>query len=390
MTTIKQSTFAQKQKPIYMKKSFFTLLSIISIVTINAQLKVKQYGQLQIGTESSDVSSISPSLKDTISKIQVFGPYGEMGEGGRITFGDAALADNYNVIIGELGDTDCDKLWLHGKRGAYLTTTSNASDTIAYFDVEKGRYVQFNCDVKTTGIFVRSDSKFKEDIKSIENAGDLWNLNAVSYKLKPETFTKASNNVMRTISNGHETSKGEKDRTFFEEYYNNLQNQPTRFGFIAQEVNKFYPELVRTDSLGYMYVDYMGMIPLLVEAVKELKTKCASLESQITNGTPIAEKVVNLNSSIKNTDILNPCLNQNIPNPFSTETTIGCHIPENINNADLYIFDMQGTTKMKLSIQQRGSVQICIEADKLPSGMYIYSLICDNQEIDCKKMIITK
>lgn len=137
---------------------FFILAATTFAIVINAQIRVKKYGQLQVGQESSDVSTIPSNRKDTISRIQVFGPCGNMGEGARITFGDAALADNLNVLIGELGTTDCDKLWLHGKRGTYITATSNAEDTIAFFDAEKGRYFQFNCDVKTTGIFVRSDA----------------------------------------------------------------------------------------------------------------------------------------------------------------------------------------------------------------------------------------
>ena len=41
-------------------------------------------------------------------------------------------------------------------------------------------------------------------------------------------------------------------------------NKPSKFGFIAQEVEKVIPELVKTNSEGMKSVDYIGVIPDLV------------------------------------------------------------------------------------------------------------------------------
>lgn len=43
----------------------------------------------------------------------------------------------------------------------------------------------------------------------------------------------------------------------------------TRLGFLAQDVQVLFPELVEEDNEGYKYVDYVGLIPVLVESVKE-------------------------------------------------------------------------------------------------------------------------
>ena len=40
-----------------------------------------------------------------------------------------------------------------------------------------------------------------------------------------------------------------------------------RYGFIAQEVMETFPELVSENSYGYLSVDYIGFIPMLVSAV---------------------------------------------------------------------------------------------------------------------------
>ncbi len=91
------------------------------------------------------------------------------------------------------------------------------------------------------------------------------------------------------------------------------------------------------------------------------------------------------------TDLTNAFLFQNAPNPFSQSTEIKYFVLENVNNAVLYIFDMQGTTKKQITLAERGiTASVFINGNDLQSGMYMYSLTCDNQIVDTKKMILTK
>jgi len=46
-------------------------------------------------------------------------------------------------------------------------------------------------------------------------------------------------------------------------------NDENQLGFIAQEMEPLFPELVKTDVKGYKAVDYAKLTPVLVEAVKE-------------------------------------------------------------------------------------------------------------------------
>jgi len=50
-------------------------------------------------------------------------------------------------------------------------------------------------------------------------------------------------------------------------------------GLIAQEIEKVLPEAVTTRDNGYLAVDYHKVVPLLVEAVKELSAKVDALEN---------------------------------------------------------------------------------------------------------------
>ena len=52
-------------------------------------------------------------------------------------------------------------------------------------------------------------------------------------------------------------------------------------GVIAQEVLEVLPEAVTTRDNGYLAVDYQRLVPLLVEAVKELSAKVSALEDKL-------------------------------------------------------------------------------------------------------------
>ena len=84
------------------------------------------------------------------------------------------------------------------------------------------------------GFLVRSDARSKTNIEEIHSAlSGVLNLCGVTYS------------------------------------YNNNDNDK-RYGFIAQEVEKQFPNLVKEDDDGKLSVDYLGVIPILVEALKEI------------------------------------------------------------------------------------------------------------------------
>jgi len=51
-------------------------------------------------------------------------------------------------------------------------------------------------------------------------------------------------------------------------------------GVIAQEVEEIFPEIVQTRSNGYKAVNYEKLVPLLIEAIKELSEKVKILENK--------------------------------------------------------------------------------------------------------------
>lgn len=65
-------------------------------------------------------------------------------------------------------------------------------------------------------------------------------------------------------------------------------------GFITQEVQEVFPELVYPDSEGYLAVDYISLIPLLVEAIKQQNNEMEAMKTQIEaleSSDPKAERL---------------------------------------------------------------------------------------------------
>ncbi|MDA8947892.1 tail fiber domain-containing protein [Flavobacteriaceae bacterium] len=80
--------------------------------------------------------------------------------------------------------------------------------------------------------------------------------------------------------------KAEKILKLQPKQFNYKKNsQKTQFGFLAQEVEKIYPELVHqvsgNDSLKS--IDYFGLIPLLVQVIQQQQLEINQLKKKIQN-----------------------------------------------------------------------------------------------------------
>ncbi|MFH2140846.1 MAG: tail fiber domain-containing protein, partial [Bacteroidota bacterium] len=183
--------------------------------------------------------------------------------------------------------------------------------------------------------------------------------------------------------------------------YPELKDTTRQIGFIAQEVNPVIPELVTTDAEGVQYVDYGRMVPVLTEAIKEMKTQnddqqaqINALQTQLTqiqdvlaqccSGTKsmTIENTGDMNSSIeitpdnsfnKNTELL-----QNNPNPFSYKTTFTYNLGTD-GFTELEIHDQYGTfiTALVSENQTNGRYSIVWDAAGVSPGIYYYSLKVD-------------
>lgn len=80
------------------------------------------------------------------------------------------------------------------------------------------------------------------------------------------------------------------------------QGRELQTGLIAQEVEQMFPELVTTDKDGYKAVNYIGLIPHLIEAVKELDQRTAEiteLKKELAQAKELNKRISDLETGLK-------------------------------------------------------------------------------------------
>ena len=108
------------------------------------------------------------------------------------------------------------------------------------------------------GTITPSDIRFKKNILPLQNGlQKILALNGITYYWRADEFT----------------DKG----------FDNSQ----QIGFIAQEVEKIFPQLVVTGTDGYKGVDYTKLIPVMVEAIKEQQKQIDELKKIVARLTKL-------------------------------------------------------------------------------------------------------
>lgn len=137
---------------------------------------------------------------------------------------------------------------INGTLGINGFATSSIMDVYggnAYFD----QNVYVNSNIYCQNVFTVSDRRFKTNIFGVQGAlSTVCEIQGVHY-------------TMLGGSSGSDT-------------------KPT-VGFIAQQIAEVLPEAVNKDHPDKWMVDYTRVVPMLVEAVKELRVKVVELEALV-------------------------------------------------------------------------------------------------------------
>ncbi|MBI4947258.1 MAG: tail fiber domain-containing protein [Bacteroidetes bacterium] len=119
----------------------------------------------------------------------------------------------------------------------------------------------------TAGVSACSDIRYKKDITPLSHALDkVLSMQGVNYHWKTKEFPEKSFTTDKQI------------------------------GFIAQELEKIYPEVVMTDKDGYKSVDYSRLTPVLVEAIKEQQKTIDSQQLAIAELKAAVNKLLQQNT----------------------------------------------------------------------------------------------
>ncbi|MEL6560469.1 MAG: tail fiber domain-containing protein [Bacteroidota bacterium] len=240
----------------------------------------------------------------------------------------------------------------------------------------------------TNGVIQTSDRRSKKDIKSLSYGLDeLMQLRPVTYKWKKDS------------------DKGDQ------------------VGLIAQDVQKVMKEIVydpkedlEPDEDGNMVapknaaelrlgISYSALIPVIIKSIQEQQAVIVDQQStideqnsKITNlltelealKSALAEQTFNPgNGAGEETGQLDQArMIQNSPNPFNESTNIAYYLPETVQDAKLYIYNMNGSLVSKHRLDSRGQASYTLKAKSLSPGIYLYSIVADDKELGVKRMII--
>lgn len=385
---------------IKMKKQFLLAIGTIICSYNYAQIIVNSNGNVGIGDVDSaetvleikgseDTSYFYKGTNEDVI-IKAGKSAGDITiDGDDITIGHSGtFSDCYDYSSVKInGDLEIEFSYEGGGPGCYHPSLSffASDDDMACIapgssgDGELGVSWQYWYNTYTTNIYRNneyslSDERFKTNIVPIPSPlSIIMQLDGKKYDYKREAY-----------------------KTDNEERANDLvEKGKDNFGFIAQELVQFLPQLVTQDDSGTYYVSTQQLIPILVEALKEQQAQISSLQEQLNNSSSKLKSLESKedNSSVENTSSLqdnDATLYQNNPNPFNQQTEIRCFIPETTKTANIYIYDMNGQQVANYSLDSYGDTKIIIDGSDLSAGMYMYTLIVDGVSVDTKQMILTQ
>lgn len=272
--------------------------------------------------------------------------------------------------------------------GLYASVRGNATQHYAGY---------FNGDVHATGTVTwASDARLKSDIKEVNSTDAL----ALVQRLQPKSYTfNKSSYPYLTLPQGNQ------------------------YGLLAQDVEQVLPQLVSTithpetkdaedntlsPQFEYKGVNYAGIIPLLVGAVKQQQTHIDSLEAVISNKLTALEERMNnccapgshkrdegeeegsinrLQVELSTMQVV--VLEQNVPNPFAEQTSISYFIPDGAGQAQVVFSDILGSVIKTVDVEPGYGI-MTVFGQSLSKGQYTYSLLIDGKLIETRKMTKTK
>lgn len=222
-------------------------------------------GQAQTGANNFLYGVYGLSYSSTpISYGRTYGVYGLAG--------NATSGYNYGLYGYLLGTNN----------GAAVYGTTSGDISIS------GKYAgYFRGDVYITGLMstntlaVRSsDEKYKTNIVTLTSSEASDKIE----KVRPTTYNLKQQEIIAADSAKVTYLYDPASEVFIKRKY----------GFIAQELQDVFPDLVYTLQDGTLGIDYSGMIPVIVQAIQEQRGKIEEMEAVISE---LKKKVEELSSS---------------------------------------------------------------------------------------------
>lgn len=361
----------------------------ITILLVTCFYTLLSFGQLEVNTNGA------VSVQNYLSVSDETTMYGEAFFNRGVTLKGINGFSNRGVLVVSSNGTHPEWNPILPDLLSLITAQSKGGEYafVNYYNGVSNFRVGYDGSVYTKyGLIQSSDSLCKDNIAPLSpTLNKLQSLQGVSFNYKDNTDGGKEDSVStRAAKLGPNAKMSDIQRQ--------IESEKTRkrIGLIAQDVEKIYPEVVRTQVDGTKGILYTDLVAVLVEGIKELSGEVTGLKEQVAT---LQEKVEQLesgkvvhfakqdNSKDSSKILKEAVLYQNTPNPFNRETQIAYRIPNDVT-ACINIYNLNGQELRSYPLSNSNGY-ISVAGSELSAGIYIYSLIINNQEVDSKRMVLT-
>ena len=289
-------------------------------------------------------------------------------------FGLRGIASNGTNTIGVYGHAT---MGLNGSFAAAVYGTTGTQSITS-----TGTYAGFfDGDVKVTGTIATSNfftllpnsapirNSNNETGSGLPITDRLNNIQFLQYSVTNETDSKEENTLKISTEDILSINGFENNDEFFNE--KPVRNKPAsvNYGLEPEQLQKEFPELVYEDGQGNYSVNYVEMVPLLVQSIKELSAKVTILEEQL--GIQETTKPV-MKTKGKTEDADNVTLT----------------FPNNAHEATLNIYDLSGKLLRTSPVNMAETRNLSNYTRGLPTGTYAYTLTVNGQKQKARKVVV--
>lgn len=218
--------------------------------------------------------------------------------------------------------------------------------------------------IEVASLFNTSDAKAKKDITPLSfGMSNLLKLRPVTFEWK-QTSDFFDDNITANYSRNSSLPETES----------RLQ-----YGFLAQEVEDVLPDIVCTNEDGIKSVNYIAMIPLLVQSIKELNLEIENRAEKLDN---LRENQFRKLSTAKSENKILNCS----PNPTTGLVTISVQLAVQITTAKIVFTGLTGNVEKEIPISHENQT-VTTDISSLRQGIYIVSLYINKEAIDFRRLV---
>ena len=373
---------------------------VIGAMNASAQLTVYHNGNVNIGSEQP-TSNVSLSVgnvaySDTAYHVSLglhnpaSGCYNIGGEGvvysptmrntGR-AFGLRGVAGNctsgYNFgVLGALQGS---------QEGAAIFGTTSGKTLGLRVDERYAGY--FDGNVKVTGSLqgnvVNSadvNAKNTQTLRPINSALDgIASANPFMYIVRTQVPGIGTGIVLDTITQTGTVAPISDPITSFGKSY---------YALDVNAVKQRFPALIIEDAQGNEYVNYTQLVPILVQAITELKTELDDLKEAVAaSGTRKVNAATNI--ATNTLDEGWGSISQNTPNPFTGQSTVRVSVPDDASDAYVDILTLNGASIKRIPVSN-GLSEVSLSSFDFAPGTYLYTFVVNGKVSETRRMIVNR